>query len=481
MLIAADMNNSLPQHILRAELFAGLPPEWPDDPFPAIQAAVHASGVKVVVLDDDPTGTQTVHGVPVLTEWPVEALRSELANDLPACYLLTNSRSLMLAEARALNAAIGRVLVEAARQAGRAFVVVSRSDSTLRGHFPGEVEALAAALGQDFDAWLIVPFFQAGGRYTIDDVHYVADGDRLVPAGETEFARDAVFGYRASNLREWVAEKTGGRIPAPNVASIGLDDIRRGGPDRVAERLGSLARGAICVVNAASARDLDVFTRGLLAAEARGKRYLYRTASSFAAVRAGIALRPPLVRAELKLPEGSGGLVVVGSYVPKTSGQVGALLARPGVVGVEVGVEALLDDVRQRGEIARAARAADDALSRGEDVVLYTSRRLITGDGAERSLAIGQRVSASLVALVRAITRRPRYLLAKGGITSSDVATKGLDVRRALVIGQILPGVAVWELGPESRHPGLAYIVFPGNVGGPGALAEIVEMLKVGD
>ncbi|HEX9372618.1 MAG TPA: four-carbon acid sugar kinase family protein, partial [Roseiflexaceae bacterium] len=310
------MNNSLPQHILRAELFAGLPPEWPDDPFPAIQAAVHASGVKVVVLDDDPTGTQTVHGVPVLTEWPVEALRSELANDLPACYLLTNSRSLMLAEARALNAAIGRVLVEAARQAGRAFVVVSRSDSTLRGHFPGEVEALAAALGQDFDAWLIVPFFQAGGRYTIDDVHYVADGDRLVPAGETEFARDAVFGYRASNLREWVAEKTGGRIPAPNVASIGLDDIRRGGPDRVAERLGSLARGAICVVNAASARDLDVFTRGLLAAEARGKRYLYRTASSFAAVRAGIALRPPLVRAELRLPEGGGGLVIVGSYVP---------------------------------------------------------------------------------------------------------------------------------------------------------------------
>ncbi|HEY3229791.1 MAG TPA: four-carbon acid sugar kinase family protein [Roseiflexaceae bacterium] len=474
------MNNSLPQHILRAELFAGLPPEWPDDPFPAIQAAVRASGVKVVVLDDDPTGTQTVHGVPVLTEWPVESLRSELANDLPACYLLTNSRSLMLGEARALNAAIGRNLVKAARGAGRAFVVVSRSDSTLRGHFPGEVEALASALGQDFDAWLLVPFFQAGGRYTIDDIHYVADGDRLVPAGKTEFARDAVFGYRASNLREWVAEKTGGRVPAANVASIRLDDIRRGGPDRVAERLGSLARGGICVVNAASARDLDVFTRGLLAAEARGKRYLYRTASSFAAVRAGIAPRPLLMRPELQLPEGSGGLVVVGSYVPKTSGQVDALLARPGVVGVEVGVEALLD-ARQRSEIERAARAADDVLSRGEDVVLYTSRRLITGDGAERSLAIGQRVSASLVAIVRAITRRPRYLLAKGGITSSDVATRGLDVRRALVIGQILPGVAVWELGPESRHPGLAYIVFPGNVGGPGALAEIVEMLKVGD
>ena len=205
---------------LKTDLLASLPPEWPEDLLPEIQREVKASRRKVVVLDDDPTGTQTVHGVPVLTEWPHETLRAELTNDLPAFYLLTNSRSLQLAEAQAMNTEIGRNLVEAARQAGREFVVVSRSDSTLRGHFPGEVQALAEALRQDFDAWLIIPFFLEGGRYTINDIHYVAEGEWFVPAGETEFARDAVFGYRASNLRQWVEEKTGGRVSSEAVASI---------------------------------------------------------------------------------------------------------------------------------------------------------------------------------------------------------------------------------------------------------------------
>ncbi len=465
-----------PQPIAKQELFARLPTEWPDDPFPAIQAAVRASGAKVVVLDDDPTGTQTVHGVPVLTEWPVAALRAELANELPACYLLTNSRSMTLDAARKLNDTIGRNLATAAREAGRPFVVVSRSDSTLRGHFPGEVESLVGALGQQFDAWILAPYFLAGGRYTIGDVHYVAEGERLTPAGATEFARDAAFGYRASNLRAWVEEKSGGRIPAAAVASISIDDIRRGGPERVTARLLELP-GGVCVVNAASDRDLAVFVQGLLAAEARGRRYLYRTAASFVAMRAGIAPRPLLTRADLQLLDAGGGLIVVGSYVPKSSGQVAALLERPGLAAVEIDVAALLDEARQDGEVARAARQADALLSRNQEAVIYTSRRLIAGDDAASSLAIGRHVSDSLVAIVRAIEARPRYLLAKGGITSSDVATQGLAVKRALVLGQILPGVPVWQLGPESRHRGMPYIVFPGNVGGPTALAEIVEML----
>ncbi len=462
------------------DLLTSLPNEWPTDLLPEIQAQVKASGRKVVVLDDDPTGTQTVHGVPVLTQWAVETLRAELANDLPAFFLLTNSRSLLLAGAQALNAEIGRHLVAAGRQAGREFVVVSRSDSTLRGHFPGEVEALAEALEQDFDAWLIIPFFLAGGRYTIGDVHYVAEGEWLVPAGQTEYARDAAFGYRASDLRQWVEEKTKGRVSSKNVASVSIEDVRRGGPQRVAARLAGLARGSVCVVNAASPRDLEVFTQGLLTAEAGGQRFLYRTAASFARVRAGITLRPILTRTDLALSESGGGLFVVGSYVPRTTSQVEALLAQPGMTSVEVEVEALLDDNRGQDEIGRVAHEADQALRGGQDVVIYTSRQLVTGEDAESSLAIGQRISEGLVAIVRAISTRPRYLLAKGGITSSDVATQALEVKRALVPGQILPGVPVWQLGPESRYPGLAYIVFPGNVGGPRALVEIVTALKPG-
>jgi uncharacterized protein YgbK (DUF1537 family) len=419
----------------------------------------------------------------VLAEWSPEALGAELRNDLPACYILTNSRSLPLAAARALNAEIGRNLAEAARLTGRAVVLVSRSDSTLRGHFPGEVEALAQAFAPaigGFDAWLLVPFFLEGGRYTIDDVHYVADGQTLVPAGETEFARDHAFGYRSSNLRKWVEEKTGGGVPAGSVHSITLDDLRRGGPERAAARLLALPRGSVCIGNAASYRDLEVFVRGLLAAEAAGGRYLHRTAASFVAVRAGIERRPLLTPGDLGLAAEGCGLIVAGSYVPRTTAQLEEVTRLPGLAVVEVEVEALLAEERRATEIERAAREASASLERGMDVAVMTSRRLVTGADAEGSLRIGAQVSEALVAIVRGIAVRPRYIVAKGGITSSDIATRGLDVRRAMVLGQIAAGVPVWQLGAESRYPGLAYVVFPGNVGGAETLAEIVGALRAG-
>jgi uncharacterized protein YgbK (DUF1537 family) len=463
-----------------SQLLASLPDEWPVDLLPEIQTQVKAGDRTLVVLDDDPTGTQTVHDVPVLTEWSTEALRDELKSGCPLLYVLTNSRSLPLSEARSVNREIGRHLVEAARQAGRRYAVVSRSDSTLRGHFPGEVEALAEALGQGFHAWLLIPFFQEGGRYTIHDVHYVADCERLVPAGETEFARDETFGYRASNLRQWVEEKTEGRIPAETVASISLEDIRCGGPRCVTERLLELADGTVCIVNAASNRDLEVFTCGLLAAEACGRRFLYRSAASFVPVRAGTAPRALLSPADLNIPESGGGLIVAGSYVPRTTEQLRALLRETKVIGVEVRVKNLLSEADRPDEVERAAEEASRALGHGRDVVVFTSRELISGGRAEESLAIGRQVSESLVSIVLAISTVPRYILAKGGITASDLATGGLGARRAMVLGQIQPGVPVWQLGPESRYPGLAYIVFPGNVGDRRALVDVVTAVRLG-
>ncbi len=466
----------------KSTLLAALPPEWPDDLLPAIQAAVRASGRILVVLDDDPTGTQTVHDVAVLTEWSVPALAAELKRDAPAYYVLTNSRSLPPAAAAARNAEIGRNLrvaaaATAAETAGVDIAVVSRSDSTLRGHFPGEVDALVAALGSDVDATLVVPFFLEGGRYTIDDVHYVAEGDMLVPAGETQFAQDAAFGFRASNLRDWVEEKTDGAVQAKDVASISLDTLRQRGPDAVARALLALPKGSVCVVNAVSYRDVEVFVLGLLAAEASGRRYMYRTAASFVRVRAGIPERALLSAQELN--PGSGGILfVIGSYVQKSTDQLAALLRTPGVVAIELNARALLEESHAAAEIARAAATASDALAGGAVVVVYTSRELITGADVQRSLAIGNAISSGLVGVLQQLTARPAVLVAKGGITSSDVATAGLGMRRALVLGQALPGVPVWRAGAESRFPGLTYVVFPGNVGASDALARLAQSLR---
>jgi uncharacterized protein YgbK (DUF1537 family) len=464
----------------KEDLLKVLPPEWPVDLRPDIRREILATGRKIVVLDDDPTGTQTVHSIPVLTEWDEASLFSELLDDPPLFYILTNSRSLPLAEARLLNEEIGRNLALAGKRAGREFVVVSRSDSTLRGHFPGEVEALAESLGGRFDAWIIVPFFLEGGRFTIDDIHYVDEKGVLVPAGQTQFARDAVFGYRASNLRRWVEEKTGGRSSSTEVVSISIEDLRRGGPERVAERLKPLRQETPCVVNAASYRDMEVFVRGLLDSEAQGGRFLYRTAASFVQVRAGIPPRPLLSREEMGLPQHGGGLVVIGSHIQKTTSQLHALLKVPGITGLELDVEKMLDEHSRAIELPRMARLVENDLNDSRDVVVYTTRRLHTAADPLSNLLIGHKVSEAVVSLLGMISATPRYLLAKGGITASDVATRGLHVKRAMVLGQILPGVPVWRLGAESRYPGLSYIVFPGNVGSDEALVDVVTALRKG-
>ena len=461
----------------QAEILSNLPPLWSEDLLPFIQEKL-AGAAKVVVLDDDPTGTQTVYDVPVLTTWAVEELARELSAPGAVFYILTNSRSLPLPAAQALNMEIGRALAEASRQSGRAFTVVSRSDSTLRGHYPGETDALAAAIGMKDAATLIIPFVRGGGRLPINGVQCHAEGDQLVPAAMTPFAKDAAFGYRASNLREWVAEKSGGRVAASEVASISLHDLRVGGPLVVEAKLAALRVGQVCVVNAADLLDLEVLVAALLEVEATtGRRFLYRTAASFVQIRAGLATRPLLTADEMGLAEQGGGLFVVGSYVPKTTAQVEALLAQPDITPVEINVNQLLDTATREDVIAQAQGAVDKALAAGQDVVLFTSRALVTGSDAESSLAIGQQVSSALVAIVAGLSVMPRFLVAKGGITSSDLATQALQVRRAMVMGQILPGVPVWRTGAESRLPGLAYVVFPGNVGGNDALVVVHEKL----
>lgn len=457
--------------LTKSSLFAGLPPEP--------TATSQPASAKVFVLDDDPTGTQTVHGVPVLTLWSVDALAAELDQPGSCAYILTNTRAFSRAEACRIMREIGRNLRSAAERTGRPFRVVSRSDSTLRGHFPAETDALAAGLATEFDATLIIPAFFAGGRYTIGDVHYVTQNDDLVPVGETEFARDREFGFRSSNLRDWVEEKTAGVHPAARVRSICLELLRTGGPDAVRAELLSVPKCGVVIVNAAAPGDLAVLTRALQPAEAQGRRYLFRTAADFVPAYAGIGRRPLLEAREMRAAgANTGGLIVAGSYVGRTTSQLETLIAHhPAIISVEFDVNALIAAATRTSEIRRAGQTVSAALRGGRDVVLYTSRALVTGASPEEFGRIGQQVTAALIAVVQGLDVQPSWLIAKGGITSSDVATKALGIQRAMVLGQALPGVPVWAPGPESKWPELPYIVFPGNVGGPDALADLAGRL----
>ncbi len=444
--------------------------------FPVVRRHVSSRPTKTVVLDDDPTGTQTVHGVDVLADWSVPLLAAALADPRPCFYILTNTRSMSASEASSVVRDIAANLAEAGNLAGVRFVIVSRGDSTLRGHFSEELDAIEKGLEVAFDAKIVIPAFFEGGRFTIDDVHYVAEGDNLVPAAETEFSRDRTFGYSHSNLREWIEEKTKGAVPAESVASIAIATLRGpAGADAVRARLLSLPKGAFLVVNAAAYPDLEVFTRGLLEAEAEGRRFLLRTAASFVRVRAGIEPRPQLAPRGISDSKPGGGLVVVGSYVRKTTQQLESLLGLPVATGIEVAVDRLGDPASRADEITRAGAAALAAMRSGRHAVVFTSRKLESTLGAAGELKAGRIVSEALVEIVRAIPEQPRFLVAKGGITSCDIAIRGLGMKKALVLGQASAGVPVWEMGPETRFPGMKLVVWPGNVGGPDALRDLVR------
>jgi len=440
-----------------------------------IRERLLADDTRLAVVDDDPTGTQTVHDVPVYLGWDRQLLTRALEADERVFYVSTNSRALSSEAAARLGHELGSNLRAAAGAAGASVALCSRSDSTLRGHFPAEVEAMNQGLGAVPDGLVIAPAFFEGGRYTIDDVHWVDQDRALVPAHETEFARDPSFGYGHSDLKRWVEEKTMARCTAEQVLSASLSLIREGGPEAVARLVGAARNGQPIVVNAACYEDLEVFVLGLLDAEAAGATFAYRTAASFVKVRGGIPARPLLSRTELETGAAAG-LIVVGSYVQRTTRQLERLLASGLVAGIELDVPALLDEKGMDREIARVATQVERHMREGRSAAVYTSRRVARLD-SQSFLETGNLVMSSLCRVVGGLDVEAGFLVAKGGITSIELARSALGVKQARVLGQIIQGVPVWKLGPQARWRRIPYVVYPGNVGADDALLTVVKKL----
>ncbi|WP_289060390.1 four-carbon acid sugar kinase family protein [uncultured Zobellia sp.] len=428
----------------------------------------------IVVLDDDPTGTQTVYDVPVITEWTEEILENELLKS-PVFFILTNSRSLQVDKADALGELIGSRLQKLAKKHQKKLLIISRSDSTLRGHYPNEVDALVKGMGLSKIKHILAPAFFEGGRYTYDDVHYVKEGNEFVPAAKTPFAADNTFGYSASNLKDWIVEKSEGRVNKSQIASVSVQTLRNATSEEIKSII-EQPKTTHIIANATCYADLQVLALAILKSK---DALVFRTAASFVNAISGIALKPCLTKNEiLKNTSSNGALVVIGSYVPKTTAQLAYLKERSNAFFLELDVTHISNIEDFCNELVQLVQKANDYLKTGEDVVVFTSRKVIKGATKKESLEIVNRVSNALISFVKKVRVRPKYILAKGGITSSDVATKGLNVRRANVMGQVLKGVPVWQLGNEAKFPDMPYIVFPGNVGDETALHELISLLK---
>ena len=436
---------------------------------------------KIVVLDDDPTGSQTVHGCLLVMRWDVETLRMGLRDESPLFFILTNTRSLTPNQAAAVTRDVCVRLREAiAAEEVEDFIVVSRSDSTLRGHYPIETDVIAEELGP-FDAHFLIPAFFEGGRFTRDSIHYLLSNGSEVPVHETEFAKDSVFAYSYSYLPAYVEEKTKGRIASEDVERILLEDLRQG----VSDRLVQLEGNRCVVVDGETQEDLDRFARDISAAVTHGKKFLFRSAASVLTSLAALPLQPVMgEKMSRYIRDGNPGVVIVGSHVQRTTQQLERLLEEPEIEGIEVDVTQLLEDLQtglndRRKELLTATLAAvRRSHSAGKTPAVYTSRDELTFEDVQTRLDFGMRVSEFLTDVVRGLPADIGFLISKGGITSNDVLSKGLALRTARLLGQILAGCSVVRTPRDHPDvPNLPVVLFPGNVGDRDALAEVYRRL----
>ena len=399
---------------------------------------------RMVVFDDDPTGIQTVHGCLLVTDWSDDNIRMAMQDDEPFFYILTNSRALTAELARQTVTSALEAVIRVNQDFGYRLICVSRSDSCLRGHFPLEPNVMREVLEKNGSkVWPKIPFapaFIESGRLTIDGTHFMRDGERLIPVSESDFARDNVFGYKHSHLVDYIQEKGGN----PKDYDI---------------------------VNAQNYEELNAF-RDALFAEIEGEdcAVVIRSSSSLPRSMSGIADKPFLTRQDLGIQANGTGIFIVGSHVKKTTEQLDYLLKSPDVKGIELPIDDILN--HSDALMSKTLKSIETLSANGITPVVYTARKEVRIEDADQRLRLGQTVSDFLVDIVRQLPVCPNYLVAKGGITSHDILTKGLAVKTARVMGQVINSVPCVM---TERFP---YIIFPGNVGSPRSLEEIYKVLK---
>lgn len=439
---------------------------------------------KIIVLDDDPTGVQTVHDVSVYTDWSIDSIRAGFKEESKLFFVLTNSRGFTTSQTTIAHKEIAENVDKVAKEQNQNYLMISRSDSTLRGHYPLETELLREVMEArnewKVDGEILCPFFKEGGRFTIDNVHYVKYGEQLVPAGQTEFAQDETFGYKSSNLCEYVEEKTKGVFHKENCICITLDMLRNMDITAIEDMLLNVTGFQKIIVNAIDDMDVKIFSIALYRAMARGKHFIIRSAAALVKAAGHISDRPLLNRTELLQDKKQlGGIIVVGSHTKKTTAQLEELQKIDKIRFIEMNSDLVLKGDELEKETKRILLEEERLIKDGITVCVSTKRTLlkVDNDTPEEALIRSVKISDALKNCVGKLKVTPAFVLAKGGITSSDVGIKALRVKRANVLGQIQPGIPVWQTGEESLFPGIPYIIFPGNVGNEDTLRKAVEIL----
>ena len=447
--------------------------------------------MKIIIFDDDPTGSQTVYGCPLLLNWDEQTLEKAFAKSSPLIFILTNTRSLSSSLAvnktREICSSIKKFFLRQGYSKDDYFYI-SRGDSTLRGHGVLEPAILAEELGP-FHATFHIPAFLEGGRTTENGIHYLNG----VPVHTTDFGRDKIFGFSTSNLSKWIEDKSFGKIQEKNILHVQIKQLdmafnNKDGFKSLLSFLSKLENNISVVVDAKSPYHLETLARAIKVLS-KEKRFLFRTAASFINSLSGLPPNPKdtadLVSLKSKKNEFEykPGLIMVGSHVKLATDQLEVLLNDNSCEGLEIpvrklaGIFALEDSQQAILELEDILLSKIDYILDIKKVpVLYTSREEMKFSSYSKRMNFGLELAEFMAILVRKITNKLGYIICKGGITTQLLLQKGLNFNQVDLKGQILPGLSI--VTSNSDQYDLPVVTFPGNLGNEKTLLESFRLME---
>ena len=440
--------------------------------------------MKIIVFDDDPTGSQSVHDCLLLLNWNYETLLKGLLSNSSLLFILANTRSLSEKEVKKrlqeICSNIYKVSVENKIQNNLLFV--SRGDSTLRGHNFLEPDLINQYLGP-FDATFHIPAFLEGNRITVNGKHFVNG----IPAHQTTFAKDKIFGYKTNDLKKMLREKSRFKIELENI--MNLSCIDQYSSYELKKIIQNLNNNTHVIVDIDKYSQLEKFSE-IIRELFNNKKFLFRTAASFLKSISNTKNNKKnnfyysQLRIRNKLNQFLPGLIIIGSYTDISTKQLEKLLELNFFEAVEFDVEKFYrfyvskDNQTEMFKLKKMIlKTIRTILKKSLIPVVFTSRKEKVLANNFDQIDLNNSLSFFLAEIVADIKYEIGYLISKGGITSNTILNSSFNIDYVYLEGQICSGISLVKAHLANNND-LPVITFPGNLGNDYSLREVWQAIE---
>ena len=445
--------------------------------------------MKVIVIDDDPTGSQTVNNCLLLLKWDYSTLIKGFQSKSNLFFILANTRSLSENDAKLRLVEICNALKKVISKESykEEFIFVSRGDSTLRGHNFLEPKIMNDCLGP-FDATFHIPAFIEGKRMTIDGDHFVDN----VPVSQTIFAKDKIFGYKTSNVKQLLFQKSKSQLKFNDIQNLKISELKvleSKEKNIVFNKIRNLKENSHVIVDIENYSQLEKFSLSIKKLS-KQKKFLFRTAASFISSISAVKDNPKepffysLIRRKNREKKFLPGFLVIGSYVELTTMQLKEFLEISDCIPIELDVFEFLRISKLKSNQDQLVFFKNKLLAQIRSIlkqentpVLFTSRKEVSLAKNDEQVNFYNSLAHFISELVSDLKNEIGYLVSKGGITSNVILSNGFKANYVYLQGQIITGVSLVTFKLENDE-NLPIVTFPGNIGNQDSLVKVWRILE---